>query len=143
MTEKDKIKQYLDFKGISKNSFYKKTGLSVGFLDSGKSLGVDKLKIIINIYPDINIEWIVLDKGDMIKQQESQQNETKETIIYKSDPRDIELIELQREHIKILKEQLTLGPARLDLNAPSTDPTPTPISAFAPPKRAKNHEKPQ
>ena len=27
MTEKEKIKQYLERKGISKNSFYQKTGL--------------------------------------------------------------------------------------------------------------------
>lgn len=65
MTEKDKIKQYLDFKGISKNSFYVNTGLSVGFLDSGKSLGADKVRIIINTYPDINLDWLILDKGEM------------------------------------------------------------------------------
>lgn len=69
MGEKDKIKQYLDYKGISKNKFYTETGLSIGFLDSGKSLGADKVKIIINKYPDLNIDWLVLDKGPMIKQQ--------------------------------------------------------------------------
>ena len=63
MTEKEKIKQYLESKGISKNSFYQKTGLSMGFLDSGKSLGVDKLKTIIENFPDISLDWIVLDKG--------------------------------------------------------------------------------
>ncbi len=63
MTEKEKIKQYLESKGISKNSFYQKTGLSMGFLDSGKSLGVDKLKTIIEKFPDISLDWIVLDKG--------------------------------------------------------------------------------
>lgn len=62
MTEKEKIKQYLESKGISKNSFYQRTGLSMGFLDSGKSLGVDKLKTIIKKYPDISLDWIVLDK---------------------------------------------------------------------------------
>lgn len=69
MTEKEKIKQYLDFKGISKNKFYIETGLSIGFLDSGKSLGADKVKIIINKYSDLNINWLILDEGPMIKQQ--------------------------------------------------------------------------
>ena len=46
MTEKEKIKMYLENQGISKNKFYQVTGLGIGFLDSGKSLGVDKLKII-------------------------------------------------------------------------------------------------
>jgi hypothetical protein len=66
MTEKEKIKQYLEYKGISKNKFYNETGLSIGFLDSGNSLGVDKLKIIINKYSDINTDWLITGKGDML-----------------------------------------------------------------------------
>ncbi|MBN9299616.1 MAG: hypothetical protein J0I41_21625 [Filimonas sp.] len=67
MTDKDKIIQFLDYKTITKNSFYKKTGLSVGFLDSGQSLGVDKLRIILDNYPDLNIDWFLYGQGDMIK----------------------------------------------------------------------------
>lgn len=67
MDEKEKIRQYLNSKGISKNSFYQKTGFAIGFLDSGKSLGADKLEAIIDNYPDLSLEWLVLGKGDMIK----------------------------------------------------------------------------
>ena len=66
MTEKEKIKMYLDNQGISKNKFYQATGLGIGFLDSGKSLGVDKLKIIINKYPNLSLRWLVLDEGEML-----------------------------------------------------------------------------
>ena len=66
MTDKQKILQYLDNKGISKNRFYVKTGLSTGFLDKGSSLGLDKLKIIIDNYPDLSVEWLLHDKGPMI-----------------------------------------------------------------------------
>lgn len=66
MTEKDKIKQFLESQGISKNKFYAATGLSQGFLDSGKSLGADKVKIIINAYPELSIKWLILDEGSMI-----------------------------------------------------------------------------
>ncbi len=59
MTDKEKIIKYLDNKGVSKNKFYKKTGFSVGFLDSGSSLGVDKLRIIIDNYPDFNPSWLL------------------------------------------------------------------------------------
>ena len=72
MNEKDKIKQYLEYKGISKNRFYNQTGLSVGFLDSGKSLGVDKAKIIINKFPDLSLEWLVMDKGNMLNTEDTQ-----------------------------------------------------------------------
>lgn len=67
MGEKDKIKRYLECKGISKNKFYTQTGLSMGFLDSGKSLGADKVKIIINTYPDLSLDWLILDEGNMLK----------------------------------------------------------------------------
>lgn len=68
MTDKEKILHYLDHKGISKNKFYQKTGLSVGFLDSGSSLGVDKLKVIIDNYHDLNLEWFFDDNSPMLHQ---------------------------------------------------------------------------
>ncbi|RWW91833.1 S24 family peptidase [Flavobacterium cerinum] len=67
MTDKEKILQYLEYKGISKNKFYIKTGLSVGFLDSGSSLGVDKLRLIIDNYHDFNVDWLLSGEGEMIK----------------------------------------------------------------------------
>lgn len=44
MTTKEKIKYYIDSKGISKNKFYTITGLSTSFLDSGNTIGVDEEK---------------------------------------------------------------------------------------------------
>lgn len=66
MTEKEKLKAYLQYKGISKNRFYTETGFSVGFLDSGRSLGADKVRIIINKFPDLSLEWLIMDEGEMI-----------------------------------------------------------------------------
>lgn len=71
MTDKEKIKQYIDYKGVSKNRFYKQTGLSIGFLDSGSSLGVDKLRIIIDNYHDLNPLWILTGQGEMLNQKPS------------------------------------------------------------------------
>lgn len=66
MTEKEKLKEYLRYKGISKNRFYTETGFSVGFLDSGRSLGADKVRIIINKFPDLSLDWLIMDEGEMI-----------------------------------------------------------------------------
>lgn len=66
MTDKQKILEYLKYKGISKNKFYIKTGLSVGFLDSGKSLGVDKLREILDIYHDLNPAWFLPGDAPML-----------------------------------------------------------------------------
>ncbi|MGG5617001.1 S24 family peptidase [Myroides odoratimimus] len=81
MTDKEKILQYLDYKGISKNKFYVKTGLSVGFLDKGNSLGLDKLKIIIDNYPDLNIDWLLHDRGEMVKSDHKQEQKHEATPI--------------------------------------------------------------
>jgi len=64
-TDKEKILHFLDCKGILKNQFYVKTGLSIGFLDKGSSLGVDKLRIIVDNYPDFNPLWLLKDNQSM------------------------------------------------------------------------------
>lgn len=66
MTEKEKLKAFLQYKGISKNRFYTETGFSVGFLDSGRSLGADKVRVIINKFPELSLEWLIMDQGEMI-----------------------------------------------------------------------------
>lgn len=68
MTEKEKIKHFLDLKSITKNQFYATTGLSIGFLDKGNTIGVDKLKIIIYKYADFNIDWFLFDRGSPVKE---------------------------------------------------------------------------
>ena len=72
-THKEKLQQYLEFKGLSKNSFYKKTGFSIGFLDSGRSFGLDKLEVIVDNYPDLNPDWLIYDRGGMIKNNDVQE----------------------------------------------------------------------
>ncbi|WP_298065102.1 S24 family peptidase [uncultured Rikenella sp.] len=66
MTEKEKLKAYLRYKGISKNRFYTETGFSVGFLDSGRSLGADKVRTVIQKFPDLSLDWLIMDQGEMI-----------------------------------------------------------------------------
>ena len=63
---KTRVLEYIDYKGISKNEFYKKTGLSNGFLDKTNNIGADKLEIIISIYNDLNLFWVITGKGEMI-----------------------------------------------------------------------------
>lgn len=79
MNDKEKITQFIEAKGISKNKFYKETGLSNGFLASGSSLGTDKLKIIIDTYPDFNLNWFFTGQGPMLKgvQSDPGDNETR------------------------------------------------------------------
>ena len=63
----DRILQFIDYKGISKLSFYKEVGLSNGFLDKNKSIGSGKLVKILNSYPEIEPLWLLLGQGEMLK----------------------------------------------------------------------------
>jgi phage repressor protein C with HTH and peptisase S24 domain len=67
VTTKEKILKYLDFKNISKREFYLNTGLSNGFLDSGKYISTENAEIIISKYPDLSLEWLIMGTGEMIK----------------------------------------------------------------------------
>ncbi len=63
---KQRILQYLDFKGISKYEFYKKTSFSNGFLDKEGNIGSDKCEKICYVFPDIDLKWLITGNGDML-----------------------------------------------------------------------------
>lgn len=56
MNDKEIIIQYLERKGIAKNKFYSETGLSNGFLTKGGTLLIDKLRQILEVYPELGFE---------------------------------------------------------------------------------------
>lgn len=67
----NRIKQYLDYKGIRVGAFEKVVGMSNGSFASqlkhNKTIGVDKLENILKKYTDIDVEWLLTGEGDMIK----------------------------------------------------------------------------
>ena len=75
----DRIKEYIEYKGISKYRFYKEAGFSNGFLDKNSSIGSDKCEQIIYQYPDIDPEWLLTGKGGMLRITDQKQNITRES----------------------------------------------------------------
>lgn len=70
-TVKERVMQYLDVQGIKLSKFYTTTGLKRGLFDSDKlSQSISDVfitKIIAN-YSDINLEWLLTGKGEMLKE---------------------------------------------------------------------------
>lgn len=66
-TIKAKILEYLDFKGITKYEFYKNTGVSNGVLSQKSGMSEENTMRFISHYSDISLDWLLKDKGDMIK----------------------------------------------------------------------------
>lgn len=63
---KQRVIQYLDFKGISKREFYARTGLSNGVLDKDSSLTLISVEKIISAFEDLNAFWLLTGKDSMI-----------------------------------------------------------------------------
>ena len=71
-TTKERILQFIDYKGISKQAFFKDTGLKRGFLDADKlhtSIPDTFIATIIAAYPEINPIWLLLGEGSMLKEE--------------------------------------------------------------------------
>lgn len=71
MTIKDKIKTYINHKGISVNSFEKSIGASNGYIRNTQNVSADVLARMCQVYDDVNTEWLLRDKGEMIVNSQS------------------------------------------------------------------------
>lgn len=103
-TQKERILQFIDYKGISKNKFYIETGISNGVLDKKSGLSMDTVEKFYSKYPEINPEWLLTGKGEMIKPniKETSSNE-------------------MRNKMRNFSEETKSKKKLLNLNEPSTD----------------------
>lgn len=77
---KERILQFIENKQITKSKFYSVTGLSNGILDKKSGLTMDTVEKIYSKYPEINLEWLLTGKGEMLKSEHENQ-EPEVTII--------------------------------------------------------------
>lgn len=68
----DRLKDYMDYKGITIAAFERSIGMSnASFgksLKNGKAIGTDKLEKILMTYTDINPNWLLTGDGEMLKE---------------------------------------------------------------------------
>jgi len=67
MGAKHNLLKYLEKKNISKADFYRKTGLSNGFLDKNDNISSNNIETIISFFGDISPEWIITGAGEMLR----------------------------------------------------------------------------
>lgn len=80
MSSTSRMLDFIDFIGVKKNSFYKETGLSNGYLDKVKELGADKIASIISVYPQINLSWLITGQGNMTRDLNNNENTVSEPL---------------------------------------------------------------
>ena len=64
---KSRIKEFIDYIGVTKKEFETACGLSTGYTTSmRKSFGPQKLNNVLKAYPQLNREWLLYGEGDML-----------------------------------------------------------------------------
>lgn len=80
-----RVKQYIDYKGISNSSFEKKNALSNGYIGTqlkrNADLGESILNKILDNCLEINPEWLLTGKGEMIKSKQAGKVEKSKNLI--------------------------------------------------------------
>lgn len=81
MTIKERLTQFIQYKGVSMGAFERACSLSNGFVCKvGDSIRRAKLENISAIYPELNTNWLLTGVGSMLNEEES-----KDTYINKVD----------------------------------------------------------
>ena len=137
MTIQERIKQFIDYKGITPYKFCKDLEFSMGSLNKKGTIGTDKYLKIIKYYTDLNPEWLLTGEGNMFKeetvQEEVSANENELITLLREKVKDKEMIikektkniELLEERLKELQEQVKQL-SRQKVSAPSVNYGPFP-----------------
>lgn len=67
MTVKEKIQEYLEYKGVSPTAAERELNWGVGALTKAKSITVDRAKEFLLLYRDLSAEWLLRGEGMMLK----------------------------------------------------------------------------
>lgn len=107
MGAKSNLLKYMELRGIKKPEFYKKTGLSNGFLDKNENISSNNIEIIISNYADLSVEWLITGKGDMLKSDGSDAPNNDVIEAYKATIKAQEItISSQNRQIELLERLL-------------------------------------
>ena len=67
MSVQERLEIYIRSKGLGNYQFEMKVGLSQGYIKRVRNcLHPEKIKRIANVFPDLNIEWMIIGRGEMI-----------------------------------------------------------------------------
>ncbi|WP_299365080.1 hypothetical protein [Winogradskyella sp.] len=96
MSSVHRIKEYLDFKGITIQQYESSVGYSNGAFGSqirnnGK-IGSDKLEKTLSLYTDLSAEWVLLGKGEMLNTNKAAKEPNPDYKTTKSSPTDQNVI---------------------------------------------------
>ena len=69
MDIRDRIIQFVDYKGFSFNFFEKNIGASKSYISNTKNISAKVVSNILRIYPELSPEWVLTGEGSMLKKE--------------------------------------------------------------------------
>lgn len=68
MSVKERIKEFIKNQNLTISEFENSIQASNGYVNSiSKSIGLDKLTKILEIYPNLSLDWLFLERGEMLR----------------------------------------------------------------------------
>lgn len=68
MNVKSRLKKFVESQKITISDFEKSINVSNGYVNSiSKNIGIDKICMLLENYPNVNLEWLFTGKGEMFK----------------------------------------------------------------------------
>ena len=104
----DRLEEFMKIKGLNDNRLSIETGISNGLIGKARirgSLSLDNISKILNTYPELNANWLIIGKGAMYN-NENQLNSNK---VIKDDyiQKDY-IIEVQKKLIEKLEVEISI-----------------------------------
>lgn len=101
MGVKERLEEYILYKGLKKREFSRMVGKSPAFVTNiSKGISNDVLNSISNQFPDLNVTWLLTGKEDMILRENTVSTEKS--------------VEISKEAWGVLKEQATIMSRQMD-----------------------------
>jgi len=72
MSVKERLKTFIKYHGLTVKAFEKSIPLSNGYVNNMfKSIGLEKIELIVEKYSNINLDWLIIGRGEMLKEGNS------------------------------------------------------------------------
>jgi hypothetical protein len=104
-----RLVQYCKFKNISARTFSTSLGHSYPYLSFEGDVDSGTLKKIDELYPDLDLYWVITEKGEMIKREYQLPEHMRKQLINPADTEDIMNLRLPAEDTQIvLRNEISL-----------------------------------
>lgn len=106
---KNRLVEFLDYKGLDKSVFERMCGLANGFVDKTNSrMRRSSLNMISAQFPELNTDWLLSGEGDMIQETKRAQDHEEQSDIKALLQRIDKLLEVHERDSRNIERLITL-----------------------------------